>query len=847
MINVSSAVKQAYKNGNASTDIFLTIGNTEYDPTNILAGSVSITESFCSASQFDISRVEKNSLSFTLFNITESISDLQGETVVARQEITLAGESTPTVIPLGTYTIVSAVNDGDNLYKCECFDSTMLAFDTIIDDWWNTTLTFPITLRNLAVALFTHLGITSNVPQTFTNYDYTITARPVFFQGVTAAELLGYIQEVASGFFKADRNGTMQFYTIQTVSQQDDSIIISDGNAGKEEYTYRQIVGDLYIADYEVEPIDKLQVRGTEDDIGIIVGTGDNAYIITGNVLMYTLTDTTGSTVVTNIYNAIKDMTYIPFSARVMALPYVEVGDCVSITTLKNKNATAPVLQRVLSGAKLSFDAFSANGEEEREEVPAVNRELKTLNQKTHEIVNTVEEFSSTITDIETDIDGLDTRVTNNTTAIQQNASQIALKVSQSDYNGNEIISLINLDTSGATINASHVVIDTSSLDLTFGSQASHVTIEATSNNDGVLFNGTGRVEFETNGEFFAKNYDSSSHIANQIRMRSNVIINNVATNQVSFLNRRGDITANEFFANATDSSHVFRFYNNFIGSTWYANNHLMEVSSTASFNRMNNWDYKGLVDNSTWLANYIQLYSDSTSNYSLFDNYDGSGHEANFMRMRMYKSNSSEYGSIWTVNNRHGSTKNANNTYMREYNGEYQYVINNFNYNYLNASNEATAANNIRLLSSSSENNIYLYNYKESGTANYFTMKHIKSSGKNTIEFGNDHANGNLANNLFMATENNSSWLVLTNRDTNGTTRTGLYMNADGSFEIKTNTGGSSRISVNTNGNLDLVGNNVVYLGTTNVNGYVSIKTYGKQYDYCYWDNSGYLRGANW
>ena len=493
----------------------------------------------------------------------------------------------------------------------------MLAFDTVIDDWWNTTLTFPITLKNLVVALCTHLNVLHNIPQSFTNYDYTITARPVYFQGVTAAELLGYIQEVAGGFFKADRNGIIQYYSIQTVSVSDDAVIITDGNAGKEEYSYRQIVGDLYIADYDVEQIDKLQVRGTEDDIGIIVGTGTNAYIITGNVLMYTLTETTGSTVVTNIFNAIKGMEYTPFSAKVMGLPYVTVGDSVSITTLKNKNATAPVLQRVLSGAKLSFDAFSANGEKEREEVPSVNRELKTLNQKTHEIVNTVEEFSSTITNIETDISGLDTRVTNNTSAIQQNASQIALKVSQSDYNGNEIISLINLDTSGVKIQGSHLVIDTSSLDLTFGSTASHITIQATSNNDGVLFTGNGKIDYTSSGEFYVSNTDANSYEANRLKLT-----NSSTESSSEMYNYFNNVKANDIDLSATSTSNTINLVNNRLGADKMSNKFEMTCQD---FYRQGliNYQYNFLTSQGKEAqANAVSLYAGTIQNSVTISNY---------------------------------------------------------------------------------------------------------------------------------------------------------------------------------------------------------------------------------
>lgn len=91
MLNVSEAVRQAYINGNAKTEIFLTVTTTdgvvhEYNPRNILSGSVSVVESLCSSETFDISRVEKNELTFTLFNITEDIKGLQGATLLRSRE-----------------------------------------------------------------------------------------------------------------------------------------------------------------------------------------------------------------------------------------------------------------------------------------------------------------------------------------------------------------------------------------------------------------------------------------------------------------------------------------------------------------------------------------------------------------------------------------------------------------------------------------------------------------------------------------------------------------------------------------------------------------------------------------
>ena len=456
MINVSDAVKTAYINGNADTEIFLTIGETAYDPTNILAGSVSIEESLCSAEQFDLSRVEKNQLTFTLFNITENISDLQGLTVVAKQRIypDPSDHTTYTDIPLGTYEIVEAVNDGDYLFKCTCYDKAMLAFDTNIDAWWNTTVTFPVTLRTLATDLFDYLNVDYDIPNEFTNSTFSIVKRTVYFEGVTAAELLGYIQEVAGGYFKADRTATIRLNSVMMVNGLYPSLTLypsstlypSGGvktfgteDTAEQDYTYSQIVGGMQIADFETKSIERVQVRGTEDDIGIIVGTGENTYVIQGNPLLYNLTDTTGRPVVENILDQIEGFNYVPFSGKFIALPFVEVGDFAKIVTYKGLSINCPIFERTLSGSRLCFDTFQTKGTEDIEEITSVNRQLTTLNQKTHEIVNTVDELTSTVTNISTEVDGIAETVTEHTTQISQNANDITLMAKSYNQYANKL------------------------------------------------------------------------------------------------------------------------------------------------------------------------------------------------------------------------------------------------------------------------------------------------------------------------------------------------------------------------------------------------------------------------
>ena len=448
MLNVSEAVKQAYINVNAKTEIFLTVTTTdgvvhEYNPRNILSGSVSIVESLCSSETFDISRVEKNELTFTLFNISEGISGLQGGNVVAKQRVytDASDETVYTDIPLGTYTIAEAMNDGDYLYKCTAYEATTVKLDNLIDEWWKN-LTFPITLRNLAISMFQYLGCAYDIPATFTNSNYSIETLNADFEGTTGAEILGYIQEIVGGFFKADRQGVIKLKVPTPVSsglyphiglypreglypRKSNRAFGDDTTAGTGDWDYPQIVGDLQLGDYDVKSVTKVQIRGTEDDIGIIAGSGTNTYVIQGNPLLFNLTAEDGATIAQNILDQVGQIAYKPFSGKFMSQPYVEVGDIAKIETYAGKEGDSPIFQRTLSGARLAFDNFQSLGLEYREQVSSVNRKLTTINQRTHEIKNTVDEMSSTVANVEQ-------RVTTNETNITQNANAITLQATRS-------------------------------------------------------------------------------------------------------------------------------------------------------------------------------------------------------------------------------------------------------------------------------------------------------------------------------------------------------------------------------------------------------------------------------
>lgn len=831
MLNVSQEAKQAYMSGNARTALFLTVTAEDgtgspviYSPTNILSGSVSIVESLCSSQAFDISRVEKNQLTFTLFNITENISDLQGKIVTAKQTITFPDDSTED-IPLGRYKIVEAVNDGDYLIKCTAYDD-MLKLDAIADEWWNTDVTFPITIRDLLISMLTEVGIgTTGIPATFNNSTFEIAERTVYFDNASYSEVLGYIQEVVGAFFKIDRNGVMQMYSVE-MSQTPDI-----------EYAYQQIVSDLSVADFTVQPITALQVKGTEDDIGITVGVDGNVYVILGNPLLYNLTAETGNTVCTNILTAISGVTYTPFTAKVMCQPYSEVGDTIALTTYKGLEAGSVVFNRTMSGARLSFDSIVSKGEQERSEVTRnVERQVTVLNQRTHEIVNDVETLSSTITQVETDLSG---QIQTNTTAIQQNSREITIqaqRIGYCNYIQNSNFTSINGFDHGWTLqNASsgllsgEVIYDSDFVNS--NGKALKLTKISSGSSTSVL------TRYYQTYNFDGENFNGKTiYFLFELKVLSQLLMNNLRA-YVAYQVSGSTVWHDAILAALNPPAGVgkrtqYRFSKTFTEDTYITLLNVYVPYPTAS-----NGDYYGewevnnmclLVSDSGDPVPAFGTWTDISKNDLISQiNLSPAGMRINADKITVDTSSldltfgsDASHVTIKATNADDGVLFDGTGKVHFETTGEFYVknldttstsrdanrilLTNSASSNTASMANisktgsSATTANQVYMASNSTMNYTSLYNYNDAGNArNLLQLSYTPAQAKSITFYYNYHNNNNLANSLYMESTNNSGRIILANNNSDGSVRTGLYMNANGSFRIQTNTGGTSRIEI--------------------------------------------------
>lgn len=176
---------------------------------------------------------------------------------------------------------------------------------------------------------------------------------------------------------------------------------------------------------YDVQQIEKVQVRFSENDIGAIAGTGENTYIVEDNFLILGFDATQLRNVANNLLNAISFGSFKPFDAQIMADPCLELGDMIQVFT-KEEVFISYVLESSIEGITTLDQKISAKGDEFRsEKVNGIARDLIRLRGKTNELQRDVEQTKSTITDVEA---GLQSQIT-------QQAGEINAKVSQTGGN----------------------------------------------------------------------------------------------------------------------------------------------------------------------------------------------------------------------------------------------------------------------------------------------------------------------------------------------------------------------------------------------------------------------------
>lgn len=352
-----------------STNLTLTDAN--------LYGGISYNRDINPDNDFMYGCVASGSIEFTIDN-----SDNKAESLINTQftwQCKMNGDTAYKT--MGKFTVANIKKNKNK--------ATLTAYDNVYAleasaDLWLASLKFPITLKNLVSSMAVKTNITIRLPEdsfsSFTVNQNFIT------NNVSYRQILGFIGQLTNRFFVADASGAIEGrrYTAST-TVIDNSKYIS-----------------LTMDENPIDPIDRIQIQSTHDDIGYVVGTGTNTYIITENPLVFSASKATATTTLaTNLLNGLKTITYTPMKFNTFNDYGVDVGD---ILTINGK--TCYVMKKTVKASGCEFECV---GNKRREtQKTEQHSAITALNNKTNELVRTVDETKSTITSIQGSITNIE-------------------------------------------------------------------------------------------------------------------------------------------------------------------------------------------------------------------------------------------------------------------------------------------------------------------------------------------------------------------------------------------------------------------------------------------------------
>lgn len=452
----------------------------------------------------------------------------------------------------------------------------MIKFDADVSDWYHAM--YPTddathTVKELRDSLCEEIGVPQE--QTALINDGLVVGKTISPESLCGRDVLKAICEINGVFGHFDRTGTLVYVSLQdtglypsdTLYPGDDLYPQSGWAAAEELEYYRSITYE----DYLIDGIDRVQVRQEEGDIGAVVGSGGNAYVVEGNFLTYGLGSADLTKLAWSIYDTIAGKTYRPAKIVSYAMPWIEVGDGVRAITTDTEIATF-VLTRTMSGIQAMMDTVEAKGTKTQGQEFGIQNEIIQLKGKTAIIVRSVDEVSATVTDLEKQTAAQIKVVSDKITAevkratdqevelagsISVLAGQIEAKVSRGD-----LIASINLEVNKAgsciTMEAGHFVF-----------KGSNFFVNA----DGSGGAANGNLTWDASGGLIAKNIKlimadisgttNSSSIGVSMMSAQNANIDRLTVNGTSDMR---DIVSGDIYA---DDIQCTQIYSSRAGEWW--------------------------------------------------------------------------------------------------------------------------------------------------------------------------------------------------------------------------------------------------------------------------------------
>ena len=302
-----------------------------------------------------------------------------------------------------------------NSYKITAYD-TMSKLDADFSGWLRANQAqFPKTIWQLVQLACQRAGVTLASSSLPINGSYSVQA--FYADDLTCRQIISWAAEAAGCYAHMNADGKLQFLTY--TDKRSTVKITPDGASNSTAY----YADSLSYEDYTVKAIEKVQIRQSDSDVGVIYPdstTATNTYAVQGNLLLTTGTEANLKSVVQNLYNVLKNVTYTPCKVAVPSSSGLACGQIVHVKDARGREFDTYLMSATISSGKASFESV---GSASRESSSAVNSQsYKNLTGKMLEIKTSVDglevkasDLTGKYTDLKATVDGLSSEVKKDT------------------------------------------------------------------------------------------------------------------------------------------------------------------------------------------------------------------------------------------------------------------------------------------------------------------------------------------------------------------------------------------------------------------------------------------------
>lgn len=302
-----------------------------------------------------------------------------------------------------------------NSYKVTAYD-TMSKLDADFSGWLHANQAqFPKTIWQLVQLACQRAGVTLASSSLPINGSYSVQA--FYADDLTCRQIISWAAEAAGCYAHMNADGKLQFLTY--ADKRSTAKITPDGASNSTAY----YADSLSYEDYTVKAIEKVQIRQSDSDVGVIYPdstTATNTYVVQGNLLLTTGTEANLKSVVQNLYNVLKNVTYTPCKVSVPSSSGLACGQIVHVKDARGREFDTYLMSATISSGKASFESV---GSASRESSSAVNSQsYKNLTGKMLEIKTSVDglevkasDLTGKYTDLKATVDGLSSEVKKDT------------------------------------------------------------------------------------------------------------------------------------------------------------------------------------------------------------------------------------------------------------------------------------------------------------------------------------------------------------------------------------------------------------------------------------------------